>query len=456
MKKIFTLMMAAALGVTAMTAQEAMEFSPATMQVPMSWDTQYRAIPNLTERPQSRAARKAAAAKSFRPKARVDAEVPVSPEGYYVNIFISPFVNYLDQEMTEAVTVAPTDNEGEYTFQGLGGWELTGWSEAVTPLQLITGTYADGVISIPMGQKLATYTSGGVTYDLMLVCPAEEEGKWAATAQTTVKLEYIDGSFEANEEMRIAEIADNSIAGWFGGTGYALMVPANGHISYTYENGQNGYIKVVDNPVYYEFMENADGSETLMMSSLLPFDNGYLFDAYLYNQKDGHETFMADTTSVVFTKAEQNDDGVWEFDYYSMAGASTSYPGRNLVDGSKCPLNTSNRDSILIPDDAFAWSIDGERWPVECWAISYLWWNEEEQANYITYIGFMGASVLEAYKEGENPALRDYDGINTINVDNSTVGAPVYYNLQGVQISKPAAGQIYIERTGSAARKVIF
>ena len=50
----------------------------------------------------------------------------------------------------------------------------------------------------------------------------------------------------------------------------------------------------------------------------------------------------------------------------------------------------------------------------------------------------------------------DYTSISSVPSADSNDAVPVYYNLQGIKVSNPAKGQLYIRATGSTAEKVIF
>lgn len=51
--------------------------------------------------------------------------------------------------------------------------------------------------------------------------------------------------------------------------------------------------------------------------------------------------------------------------------------------------------------------------------------------------------------------IDDPSGVDRINADNAE-STPVYYNLQGMRVVNPAAGEIVIEKTGNKARKVML
>ena len=56
----------------------------------------------------------------------------------------------------------------------------------------------------------------------------------------------------------------------------------------------------------------------------------------------------------------------------------------------------------------------------------------------------------------EIPASDDQSGIDSIVTDSADENAPVeYYNLQGIRLSEPAAGQIVIRRQGSKVSKIV-
>ena len=50
----------------------------------------------------------------------------------------------------------------------------------------------------------------------------------------------------------------------------------------------------------------------------------------------------------------------------------------------------------------------------------------------------------------------DQSGIDSIVTDSADENAPVeYYNLQGIRLSEPVAGQIVIRRQGSKVSKIV-
>lgn len=71
----------------------------------------------------------------------------------------------------------------------------------------------------------------------------------------------------------------------------------------------------------------------------------------------------------------------------------------------------------------------------------------------------MGFNINDVIKMWKNPQRTviswNTGGVNDIDSDNSNL--PVeYYNLQGVKVSNPAPGQLYIRRQGNTASKVVF
>ena len=74
----------------------------------------------------------------------------------------------------------------------------------------------------------------------------------------------------------------------------------------------------------------------------------------------------------------------------------------------------------------------------------------EEGGNPVCYIThFIDANGMARYRFGAEGA-----GVNDVVADD--VNAPVvYYNLQGMQISNPEAGQLVIKKQGKSAKKVL-
>lgn len=50
----------------------------------------------------------------------------------------------------------------------------------------------------------------------------------------------------------------------------------------------------------------------------------------------------------------------------------------------------------------------------------------------------------------------DYTSISTAPTDEPTDTAPIYYNLQGMKVTNPAKGQLYIRTTGSKTEKIVL
>ncbi|MDE6270266.1 MAG: hypothetical protein K2M12_05355 [Muribaculaceae bacterium] len=69
-----------------------------------------------------------------------------------------------------------------------------------------------------------------------------------------------------------------------------------------------------------------------------------------------------------------------------------------------------------------------------------------------SYIG--DVHVLSATVNGDGTGVKT--GIEDVTVDGEGAGAVEYYNLQGVRVSHPAAGQLYIKREGNRTSKIRF
>lgn len=50
----------------------------------------------------------------------------------------------------------------------------------------------------------------------------------------------------------------------------------------------------------------------------------------------------------------------------------------------------------------------------------------------------------------------DYTSISTVPAAEQSESAPVYYNMQGIKVTNPTKGQLYIRTTGSKTEKIVL
>lgn len=84
-----------------------------------------------------------------------------------------------------------------------------------------------------------------------------------------------------------------------------------------------------------------------------------------------------------------------------------------------------------------------------------------ESMNDVTLVAFVldseTGSILNAVSYHIGDLINDNVGTGTMTIDyEQTDAAPEYYTLQGMRISRPAQGQMVIERRGTSARKIII
>lgn len=84
-----------------------------------------------------------------------------------------------------------------------------------------------------------------------------------------------------------------------------------------------------------------------------------------------------------------------------------------------------------------------------------------DSMNDVTLVAFVldseTGSILNAVSYHIGDLINDNVGTGTMTIDyEQTDAAPEYYTLQGMRISRPAQGQMVIERRGTSARKIII
>ncbi len=201
------------------------------------------------------------------------------------------------------------------------------------------------------------------------------------------------------------------------GTGSTAVTPITGLSGYT-ERGTCTY-KVVNN-----------GTDTYTIKNFL---GGSDYSFTITDTQKGSSTVVGNTITI-----NKQGDYTAPTDYviFSKNGAeSIRFKNITPMPNGTASKFSKNGDELIVRfnvdyNDSFETYSDGQ-------------WTKMESTNSVV----IGA-VIPKIKEGGSSAIE-----NVIDNDDN---APVeYYNLQGVRINEPAAGQVVIRRQGSKVSKVV-
>lgn len=174
-------------------------------------------------------------------------------------------------------------------------------------------------------------------------------------------------------------------------------------------------------------------------------------------------------TSIDYEVEVQQSTGIEN--YYRIVnpyGASTPFSNYSLTDHNHyLYINAYDPEAVVIEESPIGIDVeddDSEMWVVGL-APTYGTTYGTMVDNVIT---FPASSILVGYGNGSSLYYSNKNGlfslilpegdsgVKDLTTHNSHLTTPVYYNLQGQIVTNPVAGQLYIEKTGSDARKIIY
>lgn len=351
------------------------------------------------------------------PKSRVD--IPEEFTGdytkYRVSIYSAPIPDtyeaYQNSQGGTSVGVAygqvtcplSVEVEGEeITFNGFDGYNFT-----------VKGTTSpDGTIIIPYGQKVFDSTE----LDVRLF---NSKSELTGNATLTYNSEY--DCFVTNDVLVFGLSKNGTYGGYFAILMDFMLNPYNAVFAFQYLASDNT-VKVAQTPVYTE--TNAQG--VLLASCFHPFNSGRL-TAYSVDADN--------SVSVVQPIGFYND---------RMDISDTQY----LSTGDFTLMTYDSESKRYIYPAVVSYSTENDTKVFSFPSFSFV------ATRYgIDYFGDMsglttGNGLLQLIDAGDA-------GVNNVVADPAKAPAQ-YFNLQGMQLSNPEAGQVVIVKEGNSAKKVIF
>lgn len=393
MKKIYTLLLAAAVGVSAASAQ-----APMKKNLPLRAQAM-----ELTQATQAQAV-EAASHKMAKLPAKADAKVADIAGTYYL------FGKLLTgQNSGLDVNIAASGDAYTMEFPDLESNKINCAFGDVTFTQA-GQTIVIPCLSIPTGQVL--FTQDGVDYKIYLT--GLEDGKPTAFKDETIYFVYEDGIFYP--------LYEDTGLGWlnskYSGNGFVsgvTMFPLNANMF----TNVSDYSGATDKE--FPMFVGQNGSEISMIG----------FGGILSKLNLTYDPAQ----EVVYGQKQILDSWVGEDNKEHQLLLCTVDGGQLYAVVVFGVEEENGKTYLTYPDKIYAYCNDEDE---EYAGTYYIYQNTEIELNWL---------MSEAYTAGVN------DIISSEAVDTD---APVeYYNLQGVRVTEPAAG-LYIKRQGKTVTKVVI
>lgn len=182
-------------------------------------------------------------------------------------------------------------------------------------------------------------------------------------------------------------------------------------------------------PIACEIQQNAENPDLLCLVDPFHSSDCFMSSANLYTKKT---RIVFDVSDPDFVKVEmqfsgfigRSDNDIVQF-FVSEGGHILSQHGKTFEEIKEKGYNSTLKDGVItIPVPLFDFAISG----------TGKQWN----ATHPTIITLPGAGM----------------GVSSVDADGNC--EPEYFNLQGMRVSDPQHGRLYIRRTGSRSEKVIF
>lgn len=292
--------------------------------------------------------------------------------------------------------------DGTILLKSFFGYTQDYFVSSITYKDPVLTVTEDGRLVAELGQSLFTFQ--GCNYYLASI---DEDGNLKSNGEIEFQV-YLDGIVWPDYIGIYADDPDPTYSGWYKLAFYYMLLEPNADITYVDSNSETQTL-----PIYAEYYEADPDSDDLDTISVYRITNA--FDT---------------TVQVDFI----TDEGV-ALAYYQI-GAPYEYMGSDLgYSGSW----------YLVDATEFSQEVYGE-WDADTMTLTFT-----DYSLYCT-IGYWIGQNSDAKVVFRNNA----GGIGSVAVDENIDAAPVYYNLQGMQVANPENGKIYIVKQGNKTTKQIF
>ena len=237
-----------------------------------------------------------------------------------------------------------------------------------------------------------------------------------------------------------------------------------------FEGGMDGYMVRYMEETYPSGVSDWDTAPCVRIvlddeySNRLFYADGFTTCASLYTNsgtmvEGGNFSYAVDLAPAVGTNGVgEFNIGGRDFIIYSIGQYTNGDLNRARICELSDNMSFEGMESYwLLPADGLGDKSDGFRiHPVE--ARKYVDANGKEAAYILTYKAVNGVGVYVVAEEGfdmDNAQEEDPDEGGVADVINDNNAPVEYFNLQGVRLENPAAGQIVIRRQGTEVNKLI-
>lgn len=340
--------------------------------------------------------------------------------------YIGYQTDFFSHVLTNEFVTVKAEADGSYALPGLIGWEDGKWIDAIKYNSDIKATVnASGDIEIALGQLLAKYeVSASQSCDIVLVS-VNAQGNIGSTGSYVLTK---SGSTYANAEQGLAVVftLDNELQ-VISAIADLKFVEPNFNVSYTHTSVKNvdteynvgAYVEIVEEGQYKTLSTTGF---CFVMGGAVPLSMDVEGDfAYAQNP------MMCDY--------DASEGG--PFYYYPMFISpedSKEYYSTQLEIRAALEYEGTELKTVTIP-----MNYDGIEFT------RLLMQQDNGEQSY--YCGFLKNIVMTSKNAGVETVLGD---------NSNDENAPVeYYNLQGMKVNNPAAGQLVIRRQGNKVAKMI-
>lgn len=289
-----------------------------------------------------------------------------------------------------------------------------------------------------LGQVWYVSSSYGDT-KLAIAVDKDGDGK-LETLETEGKLSfslYLDGLVLDFDSWLYSVITVNGKKSFFSDLTIAdlMILQPNATMTYTVSD-KDDVVSNVNKDVYFSELtpDSSDPNDLggFMVSNVMPFDEGMVVYFNNVELKTGDVITMYDTTTPADASAYVDANTRTGDFYICSLNVETNTYSPDVF--AEYDINTNEFKFPTVPEvlvDDYA---------------GFTSWFVQSTGGY-TYNSFKTAT--------QATITMKTNGINSVEVE-EVAGAPEYYNLQGIKVANPAAGQIYIVKEGSKVSKRVF
>lgn len=184
------------------------------------------------------------------------------------------------------------------------------------------------------------------------------------------------------------------------------------------------------------------------------FDYDVLSDYLLFNIADSEKSFIVPSTSGIYC-GMQNSSGQSLGDFMFVIGSTNKIEGGNTISQDVWATFENHEMTFpegIVPDNAQSFDDVTS-------ALSYAMYTYKESTGVVTPDGNRTVPLFyPEYCVINAPSLTAGNaGVENVAADSEFTNAPVeYFNLQGIRVAAPEAGQLLIKVQGKKAEKVVI